>query len=55
MPPSPSLSIDRLIGGNRVQPGAERAARFELLTLQMHLEEGRLERISAISASPKTP
>ena len=43
MAPVSPLGIDRLIRGDRVQPGADLAARFELVALQMDLEECRLK------------
>src|SRR5262245_53379973 len=56
MPPAAALCVDRLVGGDRVQPRANRPPGLELLALQMHLEEGRLEgvfrhlRIAQVSA-----
>ena len=35
----PPLGIDRLVRGDRVQPGTDPAARFELTTLQVYLKK----------------
>ena len=43
MPPDTPLVVDRLIGGDRVQPGTQFPLGLELVALQVHLEERQLE------------
>src|SRR6185295_1315363 len=45
MPPAAALRVDRLVGGDRVEPGADRPSRLKLLALQVYLEERRLKGI----------
>ena len=43
VPSIPPQEIDRLMGGNRIEPGSEAAARRKLPAFQMHLQERGLE------------
>jgi hypothetical protein len=45
MPPVTPSVVDRLIGGDRVQPGTYLPIRIKLLALQMDLEKGLLKHV----------
>jgi hypothetical protein len=56
MPLISSLGVDRLVGGDGVEPWTEFSSLLELVALQVHLKESRLEgvfgqrRISEVAA-----
>jgi hypothetical protein len=43
VPPIPPQEINRLMSGNRIEPGSEATSRRKLSAFQMHLQERCLE------------